>query len=783
MPKPVFAGMVAHLQGSLVRFRKDERGSMTLIILFTFLAMIMFGGIAIDVMRFETRRVANQQTLDRAVLAAASLTQTATPQSVVADWYAKTDLDDDLPMVEFAGPEVASIADAGLRRVTASARVRSYNFFMSIFSPNDYLQSPTVSEAAQGVSQIEVMLVLDITGSMGDPAVAGQPKTKIVAMREAAQNFVNIVKANDKKDGVSIGVVPYAAQVNVPSALRAQFTVSDLSTWGGSPGVAGIPLVGVPNINCLEFPTGGFNSTAVSLTTPIPMAAVADTNTATTTTNDYVALGANTSAPVATARACTTNAETNATTWVDAEVNQVLLPTKDPAKVNTKISRLTAGGNTYIAVGMRWGTALLDQAARPIYTNLLGGEPGMAGRPADNTSIQTRKIIILMTDGEHVTNNHVFAFRSGPSPIWRGTDGNFAIRYTNGGAASTGGARPTACSGWTLAANREYFVPHLKRNSVKQKKVATEVEGQGTGTATASACDPLAWIATTSWTTKPGWGAYDANGVPLKDAKGNLIFVPAVQLDWSEVWANLRVSWVGLWHRLRGPREWPGANQRLLVGTEGKLLFQRDRQRQALGRVQRDRDRHLGIEADTMTRIRQFARDESGTATIEFVFIVPVIMLIFMASFESSLYMIRHVMLERSVDLVVRDIRLGKLDDISHADLKKRICETSALVNTVSQCIDSMKIWMQPINTADFAMVAPPRNCVDRSEPIDPLAAGPPASEFKFGDDNEIMLLRICLKEEPMFPTTIVGAGLIADGEGDGNYALVTTSVFVNEPG
>ena len=184
-----------------------------------------------------------------------------------------------------------------------------------------------------------------------------------------------------------------------------------------------------------------------------------------------------------------------------------------------------------------------------------------------------------------------------------------------------------------------------------------------------------------------------------------------------------------------------------------------------------------------MTRLHDFASDERGTASIEFVFIVPVIMLIFMASFESSLYMIRHVMMERSVDLVVRDIRLGKLDDISFKDLKKRLCETGALVNSIETCMDSMMIWMQPINTANFAMIAPPRSCVDRSEPIDPLAPGPSATEFKFGDDNEIMLMRICLKEEPMFPTTVIGAGLVADGEEDGSYALVSTSVFVNEPG
>lgn len=190
-----------------------------------------------------------------------------------------------------------------------------------------------------------------------------------------------------------------------------------------------------------------------------------------------------------------------------------------------------------------------------------------------------------------------------------------------------------------------------------------------------------------------------------------------------------------------------------------------------------------------MTRIRAFLSDENGTATIEFVFIVPTVMLIFLASFESSYFMICHVSLERSVDIVVRDIRLGKMDYLKtqsqsaqHTALKELICETSIL-NSKQTCVDSMRIWMQAINTADFAMVAPPRACVDRSEPIDPLDPGPSTAEFKFGDDNEIMLLRICLKEEPMFPTSVIGAGLIAGGENDGSYALMTTSVFVNEPG
>lgn len=493
MLKPTPALVFHRLRDSALRFRDDESGAMAFFFLLMFVLMITFGGIAIDVMRFETRRVAMQQTLDRAALAAASLTQSRTPQQVVDDYFAKADLGKGLVMVDFAAPTVTALTDAGLRRVTASAQVTSTNFFMGIFSPLDTLEAPSMTEAAQGVSQIEVMMVLDITGSMGDPAGGG--KTKIQALRDAAAEFVKIVKANDKKDGVSIGVVPYAAQVNIPANLRAQFNAQNVPMWNG---VAG---AGVPNINCFEFPTSSYSQTAYLPTTPIQMAAVADSQSSTTTTTDYVAP----LAPVATSRACTTNAETTNTAWVDADVNKVLMPTKNGQTVIDKVSRLTAAGNTYSVVGMRWGTALLDEEARPIYTNLLSSEPGMAGRPADNNSIQTRKIIILMTDGDHVTNTYVYdGFKTGLSPIYRGaSDGRFAIRFTTGGPALTGGTRPV-CAG----ANT-YFVPHLKPNS-------------DTTCNSLTSAGRVAWLSTPSWT---GSGTVK-------------------QLDWSEVWQYLRVSWV-----------------------------------------------------------------------------------------------------------------------------------------------------------------------------------------------------------------------------------------------
>jgi TadE-like protein len=180
-----------------------------------------------------------------------------------------------------------------------------------------------------------------------------------------------------------------------------------------------------------------------------------------------------------------------------------------------------------------------------------------------------------------------------------------------------------------------------------------------------------------------------------------------------------------------------------------------------------------------MTRLGGFLRDESGTASIEFIFVFPIFFMLFTASIESSLYMARFVMMERAVDIVVRNIRLGRLDDATHDQLKSLICNTGMLITTLQSCKDSMRIWMQPVSTASFGMNPAPNHCVDKSQPVNNNPPG--ANEYKFGVDDEIMLMRICIKEEPMFPTTAISVKMPV--QADGSYAMIVSSVFVNEPG
>jgi Flp pilus assembly protein TadG len=524
----------AHLTRKMSDFRSDEGGAIAIFVLFVFVMMVMFGGIAVDVMRFEMRRVTLQQTMDRAVLAASSMQQkTRTPEQIATEWFTVAGLGDELT-VDYGAPTVTGVSNANKRTAKITADVRSYNHFMHWLDV-PYLEAPVTSAAAEGIAKVEVMLVLDITGSMQDPASANDTKSKIEALREAADNFVTIVKGADSKNGVSIGVVPYASQVNIPASLRQKYTVSHLSSWNF------VANQGVPNINCPEIPTSTYGSTALSRTLTMPMASIADLTSTVTNTTDYLKPSDFPPSVNFGPRICTTKNDDPGTAVNEAEYNQLLLPTKDGNAVKARIAQLTAAGNTSIAIGMRWGTAILDQSATALYT--IVDSDGKV-RPFQNNDPEVRKIIVLMTDGEHVANNYIYdAYKTGPSPVWRGSDGRYAVNFSTATRGPFTGTLPLSnCSGWALSNTRTFFVPHLKRNSVKQKK-NNDPEGQGTGSATTGACDPLAWLAPNG-SGNVTWPQLDSNGNVMKDAGGNVIMVTAQRLDWSEVWRYLRMDYV-----------------------------------------------------------------------------------------------------------------------------------------------------------------------------------------------------------------------------------------------
>ena len=196
------------------QYRQDEEGSLIIFSLFIFLAMLMFGGIAVDLMLYEDRRTHIQNSTDRAVLAAANLNQQVDADLVVVDYLAKVGIHIDASDVDVY--EIGSDPVITGRSVSVSVAGGFDTVLMNLIGI-DSLPYNATSEAEESVNDVEVSLVLDISGSMG----AG---TKLADMKDAAQDFIDEILVGSDDDRVSISLVPYSTQVSAGPELLAQIS-------------------------------------------------------------------------------------------------------------------------------------------------------------------------------------------------------------------------------------------------------------------------------------------------------------------------------------------------------------------------------------------------------------------------------------------------------------------------------------------------------------------------------------------------------------------------------
>jgi Mg-chelatase subunit ChlD len=422
-------------------FLRKEDGTIVFFAMIVMIVMFMLGGMGVDIMRFEATRTELQQTADRATLAAASVTQRLHGEDVVNDYFVKAGLAGKLTKVEVTN-------GINFRTVRTEARANTNPIFLRLYDKMvvDQMEAKAISVAYQQLSDVEIILVLDVSGSMGG--------AKIANLKTAAKEFIDTVLDADTENRISIGIVPYNAQVNIPPILKAQFNLTNDN--------------GITNASCVELPESAFINGPISRTTPFAMSAFADVVTGPTSRTD------------AFRSASLNKMKQDAAFCRDQAQNLIMLPSRNAASLKSKIDSLSAGGNTSITLGMKWGVTLVDPSMKTAYTAFVAAEAvpsQLAGRPYDYHRPDTMKVIVVMTDGEHVQHSFVpDAYKTGTSPIWRAPDGNYSIRHTSGlpGAAES----------------KTYWVPHLGE-----------------------------------WQTAP----HDDN---------------AIRQNWEDVWADVRMTWV-----------------------------------------------------------------------------------------------------------------------------------------------------------------------------------------------------------------------------------------------
>ncbi|WP_417206566.1 pilus assembly protein TadG-related protein [Antarctobacter sp.] len=196
------------LRSKLVRFRTREDGNITIFSVMMALLILVISGAAVDIMRFEATRAVLQTNMDRAVLAAADLDQVQTSDAVIADYMHKAGMDHVL-----TGSEVTY--GFNHRTVKAWGETTIPTFFLKM-SGYDELSPPAISVAEEKISNVEISLVLDISGSM-------RYNDRMTKLKPAAQAFVSKVMTDQTEGVTTLNLVPFAGQVNPGDILFDYF--------------------------------------------------------------------------------------------------------------------------------------------------------------------------------------------------------------------------------------------------------------------------------------------------------------------------------------------------------------------------------------------------------------------------------------------------------------------------------------------------------------------------------------------------------------------------------
>lgn len=352
-------------------YKRDEEGSLAIFGLFTFVMILVLGGIGVDIVRHEQLRTELQNTLDRAVLAAANLDSELDPEAVVTDYFAKAGL------VQYLSDVRAETTERG-RRVTAEVEATVPTYFMK-FASVDRIELGSYATAEQGMTDLEIALVLDVSNSMNSYGRLGN-------LHDAGEDFTDIVFENSDPSRVRMSIVPYATQVNVGATLLDTMNRDDSHN----------------NSHCLNFEASDYNSSALRFAG----------GTSTDAYQQTMVIDPwyrNSNAPGLILPVCD-----------PASGNEVMAFSNNEAALKSKITNLQADGNTSIDVGVQWGAAMLNPA-----NGALATAAGAAGYPLAYDSGSNLKVMLVMTDGVNTDQFYMpDDYRSGESDIY--LSGNYA---------------------------------------------------------------------------------------------------------------------------------------------------------------------------------------------------------------------------------------------------------------------------------------------------------------------------------------------------------------------
>ena len=407
----------------LQRFRREESGAVALIFGLLVIPLTAIVGLAVDFGRVYAVSSHTQVALDAAALAAGRVAQVETSDiinkasSAANAYFNQTKPKNVISSTLAFSPNSASTQFT----VTATSWVRTpflgaLNYLVpqgpDAGAPTGCTAShwacvkmsttatAELKAGGDGGSNVEVAMMLDVTGSMCTPC------TKIEAVQSAAKDLIDIVIWDDQSTYTSrVALAPFAEAVNAGAALAPLVRGTVTNNAQTSPQTLNVNSTSSqPTNKWVKFQnvSGGNNTWMIStkcVTERIGNDAYTDA--APTSSSTYVGKG----------YFGTTDTACGVANHTDAEVNAIMPLSSDKTELKSRIDKLETAGSTAGHLGTAWTWYLLSPNWNSVFAQAFNsGTASNAGPYSDLTTLNSkgapklRKIAVLMTDGDYNIN-------------------------------------------------------------------------------------------------------------------------------------------------------------------------------------------------------------------------------------------------------------------------------------------------------------------------------------------------------------------------------------------
>lgn len=360
-------GLTKRAQRKWARFWRDLGGNASIFFAFGAIAVTGTVGIAIDTSVAYNVRAQLASAVDAAALAGARAFASPTRDADIQRFF---DANFQAGYMGSVLEPLQIVPDNQSRTITVTARANIPTFFMSVIG-TDTTDVAATAEATLSSRDVEVALVLDITGSMDN-------FNRIVDLKAAAIELVDIVVQDLQVPFYSkVALVPYSNSVNVGAfADQVRGTISAGScTYPAS-----------PTCEDFEFQRESGGSTTFAVTTcvterPGPhLSTDAAPSLAPLSTHYHRPDGGYNPCPSA----------------------EIMPLTSNKTALTTAINNLGTGGSTAGHIGTAWGWYMVS----PNFGYLFPGEGTPSPYGMINLGQEVLKVVIIMTDGDFNTIYH-----------------------------------------------------------------------------------------------------------------------------------------------------------------------------------------------------------------------------------------------------------------------------------------------------------------------------------------------------------------------------------------